>query len=187
MDVLLTSRDCTGIGLLVFLVRYPQGNGALNYANAVGIWRRFGAFFLDTIAIWSIGSPLAALPPLIAEARFLPPFRWSFERNFDRPDDWFYMLCGVVPLFVGMFWYFYHHSRAGRQTFGQYLMGYRTIADPACSEGPAWALRVIMSFGGLCMWPISVFLALRDPRKAFWWDTEYGATAVRVAPVHRSE
>lgn len=168
------------IGLALFVVIYPQGANTVDNTRVVGVWRRFGAFVLDYAAILAATVPLAALPALLAEARDTGHFRWSFARTFERPDDWNNFLIPGVAIFIILFAYFYLHARIGRQTLGQYVLGYRVVRADQAGPSPAYALRVILSFLGLCWWPISVIFALFKPDKAFWWDALTGTRVVRV-------
>jgi hypothetical protein len=167
------------IGLAIFLVTYPQRSRPDDTSTVVGVWRRFGAFFLDCLLVMVIVSPLSAIPVLVSEASYSGTFQWAFERDHSRPTDSLYIFPGVLAGFLALFYYFYQHGRSGRPTVGQYVSSYRVTDAPDSGE-PRYALRVVMSFLGLCMWPISVILALRNPNKAFWWDA---ATRTRVVPV----
>lgn len=170
-----------GIALALFLPFYPQLENRIDNTRMVGVWRRFGAFLLDFLFVLLIVTPVAALPLLLAEANHTGTFQWSFERVFTRPDDDSYLLPGIFAGFLALFCYFYLHARVGRQTIGQYVMGYRVVRRVTQPDGkPKYALRVVLSIIGMCMWPVSVILALLDPQKAFWWD---GATGTGVARV----
>lgn len=169
------------VGLLLFLVFYPQLENTADNTRVVGVWRRFGAFFLDfTLVLMSV-TPLAALPFLWAEAGHTGIFQWSFEREFLRPTDSVYILPSVFAAFLALFYYFYQHARVGRQTIGQYVLGYRVVRASGIDGEPKYGMRVVMSFLGLCIWPISVILALRNSHKAFWWDAATGSNVARVA------
>jgi hypothetical protein len=168
------------IGLLLFLVFYRQIACTVDSSKVVGVWRRFGAFFLDFALVMLIVSPVAALPLLVAEANYTNAFQWSFHRQFARPTDVMYLMPAIVAAFLALFFYFYQHARVGRQTIGQYVLAYKVTMSASAARAPNWALRVILSFCGLCMWPISVVLALRTSQKIFWWDSVTGSSVVRV-------
>lgn len=168
------------IGLVLFSIIYPQLEGVADEKRVVGVWRRFGAFVVDYAAVLAAIAPIAALPVLLAEAHHTGHFRWSFSRNFARPDDWNNFLIPLAVIFVILFSYFYLHARIGRQTLGQYVLGYRVVKAAEADARPLYALRVILSFIGLCWWPVSVLFALFKPNKTFWWDTLSGTRAVRV-------
>lgn len=182
----LVSSSLPGVLLgpvvLFFLLRYPRQQGGVDSSRVVGVWRRFGAFCLDCYALPMTVAPLLTLPHLLAEARYTGAFHWSFERDFARPDDWLYAMLAAVAASTALVWYFYRHGRAGRPTLGQYIMGYRIVADPASGRPPEWGVRVLFAIIGICSWPVALFFALRKPNKAFWWDAETGTAAVRVAP-----
>ena len=111
----------------------------------------------------AIVAPIGALPTLIAEYHFTGTFQWAFEREFERPPDTILILPVALGIFVAMFFYFYLHPKRNRQTLGQYVLGYRVIAARQ-PLGASYGVRALLSFVGLCAWPISVILALRDER-----------------------
>ena len=78
-----------------------------------------------------------------------------------------------------MFFFFSPPPKRGRQTLGQYVLGYRVISS-GNADVPTYGRRALLSFVGLCAWPLSVVLALRRKRKAFWWDAATGSQVVRV-------
>jgi RDD family len=168
------------VGLALFVVLYPQTQAVFDFSRAVGIWRRFGAFVLDFALVLMVVSPLAALPILIAEGGYSGTFEWSFQRDFVRPTDGAYLMSGVVAGVLALFYYFYQHVRVGRPTVGQYVLGYRVIKAIGGDREPRYAMSVLTSFIGLCVWPVSVVLALCHPQKAFWWDSATGTAVVRV-------
>ena len=172
-----------GLALFYFLLAYPQRESMVDATRVVGVWRRFGAFYLDFLAVAMMFGPVLVVPHLLAEARITGTFHWAFERDFVRPDDWLYSLVAAFAMLAAWFWYYYRHGRSGRPTFGQYILGYRIVADPAAGKAPEWGARVALAFIGMCVWPISLIFALRKPNKAFWWDAETGTAVVRVAPL----
>jgi hypothetical protein len=166
------------LGLLAFLLLYRQREYAPDRQTIVGVWRRIGAFLIDFWLVLLIMSPLAALPVLISEASYTGSFEWSFARGYSRPSDSLYLLPAVFATFAALFLYHHQHGRSSRPTIGQYILGYRIAPLAGCE--PRYARRVLLSFVGLCVWPISVILALREPDKAFWWDTASRTKAERV-------
>jgi RDD family len=166
------------LGMGIFLALYRPRTQALDPSRVVGVWRRFGAFFVDFTSVVMIVSPLAALPVLVAEANYTATFKWSFMRDYSRPTDAPYILSAVLVMFGALFSYFYLHARYGRPTVGPYVLGYRVTH--ATGAAPSYARRIVLSFVGLCMWPVSVILALRKPQKSFWWDTATNTMVTRV-------
>ncbi len=167
------------VALIVFLFAYRQHQYAPNDHAPVGVWRRLGAFFVDFATIMLMFSPIGAMPALLGEAHFTGEFHWAFERDFGRPSDAPLVVPAVLVGFLCLFVYFYAHARMGRQTLGQYLLSYRLEGAGGAAE-PAYGRRTVLSFIGLCAWPISLVLALRNPRKAFWWDGATDSKVIRV-------
>lgn len=162
-----------GLALLVFLFVCRQHEYLADSQKVVGIFRRFGAFLLDFALVMAIAAPIGAIPSLLAEYHYTGTFRWSFVREFGRPTDVALILPVAIGVFVAMFLYFSLHPKKGRQTFGQYVLGYRVVAADGSIQ-PGYGKRALLSFIGLCAWPISVILALRTAQKAFWWDAASG-------------
>jgi hypothetical protein len=165
----------TAFGLTGFMSFYPQRRCPGDPSRIVGVWRRVGSFLVDFTFVLMIVAPLAALPILAVEAEYAETFQWSFAREYPRPTDWLLFTSGALAGFAALFLYFYQHERLGRPTVGQYVLGYRVV--PTSDGKPNYALRVLLSFVGLCIWPVSMILASRNSHKAFWWD---GATGTKV-------
>lgn len=171
---------CIALALLFFVLFYPRQETKTDEENVVGVWRRFGAFLLDFSLILLVLSPFTALPLLIAEANYTGSFQWAFVREFGRDTDYIYLLPAVVIDFAILFYYFYYHLREKKPTLGQYVLNYRVIGDEESTKKSWYALRVLYSFLGLCVWPISVILALFKPKKSFWWDGCTNTEVIRV-------
>ncbi|MES1156859.1 MAG: RDD family protein [Alphaproteobacteria bacterium] len=168
--------------LAVFTVFYPQKAGESERTEPVKIKERFAAFLIDFFIVISAGGPVATLPILLTEAKAVGRFQWSFERDFSRPTDYVLAVPGVFFMFGLLFVYFYVHLLIGRQTVGQYLLGYRVEGAPSVEgKKPAWGLSVLLGYVGLCVWPISVYLAAKREDKAFWWNLQTDTRLVRTA------
>lgn len=161
-----------------FLGLYRPRAESPDPSMVVGVWRRLGAFVVDFASVLMVMVPLAAVPVLVAEAHYTAAFNWSFSRDFARPTDTVYIVSGTLVCFLALFLYFYLHARVGRPTAGQFVFGYRVT--PVAGAIPAYGLRVVLSFIGMCVWPVSLVLALRLPGRTCWWDTATGTTATRV-------
>jgi len=169
-----------GTALALFVVKYQQRPGAIDNAKVVGFWRRIGAFVTDCAVVLLVLAPVAALPLLVVEGHYTGTFHWAFERRFSRSTDMVILLPGIAASFAGLFLYFYVHARFGRPTVGQYVLGFRVTASGEPGAAPNWGARVVYSFMGLCMWPVSVLLAWRTPQKICWWDSRTYTRVIRV-------
>jgi len=167
------------LALLVLLFTYPRLDHPTDDRKVVGVLRRLGAFFLDFALIMVIAAPIGAIPTLLAEYHYTGTFQWSFVRDFERPTDTALILPVAIGIFVAMYFYFSLHPKGNRQTVGQYVLGYRVVASGG-TLSPSYGHRALLSFIGLCMWPVSVVMALRNERKAFWWDAASRTKVVRV-------
>lgn len=166
--------------LLFLIILFPQYDYRPDSSRTVGVWRRCGALFLDFALFLLISAPFAALPILISEMTYTGTFSWAFQRDFSRPTDTAFILPVIFCGFLALYFYFYIHLSVSRPTVGLYILGYRV--EPANNQQtPKYALRVVMSYIGLCMWPISVIFALRNTDKAFWWDSATGTRVFRIS------
>lgn len=166
--------------LVAFVTFYPQEVGTPMHVEPIKIWEGFAAFFIDFLVVLSATSPIATLPILLAEADATGSFQWSFERDFSRPTDASLAFPGVLAMFAVLFAYFYIHPAIGRQTVGQFLLGFRVEGVPGVGKRPAFALNVLLGYIGLCAWPISLYLAANRRDKAFWWNLRTRTRVVRV-------
>lgn len=166
--------------LVAFVVLYPQETGTPLHIDPIKIGERFAAFFIDFLVVLAATSPIATLPILLAEAEATGNFQWSFERDFSRPTDGALTFPGVLSMFAALFAYFYIHPAIGRQTVGQYLLGFRVEGVPGTGKKPAFGLNVLFGYIGLCAWPVSVYLAAKRRDKAFWWNLRSRTRLVRI-------
>lgn len=92
---------------------------------------------------------------------------------------------GILPILIYYSWfavaflYYTRRVRAGRATIGQFAMGFRIL--PAPSGKPDYARRFRYGAFGLCMSPLTVFLALRKRERKkgiFDWDAVSNTRAV---------
>lgn len=166
--------------LTAFAIFYPQAPQTSVYGPPVSIVERFSAFFIDFFVVMAAIVPTATLPVLFAEANATGIFRWAFERDFARPTDAALAFPSVLTIIALLYAYFYIHPVIGRQTVGQYIMGFRVEGVPGIGKKPAVGLSVLLGYIGLCVWPVSVYLALNRKDKAFWWNLRTGTQVVRV-------
>jgi len=173
------------VGLLYFLCSYPQLKYIQDKSKIVGVWRRFGAFYLDFMVALIGITPLLAVPLLLQESSYTGHFDWVFEREFSRSSDSSYLLPSVGIAFWFLFYYFYKHAKSGRQTIGQYVLGYKVVGNTEKLADSEWGMRVIYSYIGLCAGPFSLYFALKSPDKAFWWDNATNTKVIRVTALNQ--
>ena len=167
-----------GLFMGMFALLCPRQDMIANPAKPVGIFQRLGAFLLDFIAVIVAFSPILTLPILYLEAQATGTFVWSFSREFVRPTDVIAILPGILLAQFSLIIYFYLHAAKNRQTIGQYILGYRVL--PVIGSQPKYASRSFYAVIGMCMWPISTYMAARRLDKAFWWDRASGTKVQRV-------
>ncbi|MAW80433.1 MAG: hypothetical protein CMI63_09355 [Parvularcula sp.] len=172
--------------LVLFVIFYPQARDELDETKFVKIWQRFLAFILDFMVVLLALTPILALPILLIEGRMTGSFEWSFSREFARDTDALAILPGILLAFVALFLYFYLHAKAGKATLGQYVLGYKVTGLADASRKPNYFARTMLSFVGMSMWPISWFLAAKNPDRKFWWDDASNSRAVRTRQTGKS-
>lgn len=165
------------LALVIFyrpLVFYPAPE------QKVRLRSRLAAFFIDIFVGFSIIGPLSALPVVLYVALASGSFWWGVR--ISGPNLWEHMFAIVLVLgaMVGLFVYFYAPQARGRQTLGQYVMGYRV--ERVEGRTINYVVLGLLTFVGVCAWPVSVILALLRPDREFWWSVKTGVRAVRLAP-----
>lgn len=165
--------------LAAFLVLYPQIRSEAAHTAPGKLWKRGIALYVDFFVVLSIVAPAATLPLLLEEGRITGTFQWHFERDFARPSDTALAVPTILGMFVALFAYFYVHLRVGRQTIGQYIMGFRIESEPDAKMN-AFKL-VSLSWIGMCMWPFALYGAAKHPKKLFWWNVQTKTRVVQAA------
>jgi uncharacterized RDD family membrane protein YckC len=163
------------LALTVFLHPIPAAPVA---GQTVRLRRRVGAFFIDIFAAMMIVIPLAALLMLLYAAAMSKAFAWAVQVS--PPDWWDHVIAVVLVIgaFAGLIAYYQLPLRRGRQTLGQYVLGYRL--EPSEDGKPHYAKLRILSVVGVCFWPISLAMALSRPDREFWWNHASGVQAVSL-------
>ena len=164
------------IGL--FALFCPRQKIFANPTKPVGIFQRAGAFILDFMVVLAVCTPLFTLPILFFEAHATGSFAWSFERDFARATDALAVAPGLLIAQISLVAYYYFHAARTRQTIGQYILGYKV--DPVIGSEPNYLKRTIYAVIGMCVWPVSIFLAAQRLDKAFWWDRASNTKVIRV-------
>lgn len=172
------SPNALPMGVLVAFAAlfWPRTRSRSISRRPVLILRRLGAFFLDFVVVLSALLPFLGLAILHREAQVTGEFVWSFSRDFSRPSDWQIMVPGIWLIQVSLVAYFYLHNVLNRQTAGKYILGYALVG--VNDKRPSYFAATILSVIGMCMWPISLYLAARRADKMFWWDNASNTTTI---------
>lgn len=165
----LVSIIC-GLILLVFVFKFPRTFSKTSEVRA-GVWRRFGAFFVDFLVVINALTPFMVIPALSAEFGYTGEFNWRFERDFARPTDNLIILPTVFLMIGILLYYFYYFGIRYGQTVGQYILGYKVISTNEPLTKQTMKKRVLYSAIGMCAWPITIVHALNN-EKRFWWDSK---------------
>ena len=157
-----------GVVIALAALFWPRKSSQNNSRRPVLILRRLGAFVLDFAIVLSALSPFLGLTMLYLEAQATGEFAWSFTRGFSRPSDWQVMFPGILLIQASVVTYFYLHNVLNRQTAGKLILGYALVGED--DKRPSYVAATALSVIGMCMWPISLYLAARRSDKMFWWD-----------------
>jgi hypothetical protein len=143
----------------------------------VGFIRRIFALGIDA---WLLVSAIfiTAIPTAyILEWIVIGQWQWAWDRD-DKFRD-------VAPFliyhawFAVAFFYYTRRVREGRPTLGQFVMGFRIL--PAPDGSPNYARHFRYGAFGLCVYPLTVLLALRKRERResiFDWDAVSNTRAV---------
>ncbi len=164
-------------GLLMFFM--PRKEICPNPIKPVGVWRRLGTIYVNSFVIVFTLTNLSVLPILLVEAMQTGEFQWSFSREFSRATDSLVGGSSVLFIFGLIFYYYYWSLVSVRPTIGHYLMGYQIV-----NNDQEWTRKKALRRMGLTMltlfaWPMTVFIAARHDKKAFWFDLKTDSIAER--------
>lgn len=159
-----------GCSILLFLVWRVPSLRNINLKTRVGGIRRTLAFYIDFAICMVMAVIITPLPDLLVEALYEGTFSWSFSRDYSRVTDGYLMVSSFVISILGIYAYQHLFMRKQMSTPGQYILGYRVIWNDGPPSHSRVAKRVIRSMIGLCVWPVSAFMASRDTKKRYSWD-----------------
>lgn len=142
----LSALAPVALGLIILLPR-PLAAHLQASGKRAGYWRRFVALLLDYSLLGAVFAPLALIP-LLLEWHATGEFSWSFYREFARPTDWA-TLPVVLALFAIIYFYYDRASRAGRQTVGQFILGYRVSLSHRNWRTPIGAAYGLFAYLGI--------------------------------------
>lgn len=143
----------------------PREDSSIDY---VGLRYRLCAAMIDFSVVMAFMLPLATLPLVFLEWAYTGQFLWAFTRDFSRPTD-IVLLLMIFATFAAMWRYQYQAIRAGEQTIGQYIMGFRTVPEPGNEASSAGQHLILATISG-GFWPINILIALSDLEHRFWWS-----------------
>jgi|GEM_PF-2462972 len=146
----------------------------------VNVLPRVGAFIIDMLTIQLIWMPVMVLGIIFAEVLYTGEWRWAFERDFQRATDMPLFLIPFFGMFGSVIGYQYWSLRTGRQTIGQYVLGFRVIADEQSASPANYGLHLFLATIAAGLWPINLILAVVDRRKRFWWSKLANTRCVQV-------
>ncbi|MDD2335944.1 MAG: RDD family protein [Geobacteraceae bacterium] len=161
--------------LIALLTAYkPKGKRETSGA-IVSLWRRFCAFIIDFYIALLPASAILAIPAILVEWHHTDIFVLKFSREFSRATD---VLAAIAPTLLGFAWllfYFSYPITKGKQTIGQYIMGYRIALKNNDKVSVKKAiLRTLFSFFVLCIGWLSIPLAFFHKQKHMLHDNANG-------------
>lgn len=155
---------------------WPRIRSQDDNKRPVLILRRLGAFIVDFMIVLAALIPSLGLAMLLLEAEATGEFVWSFSRSFSRSSDWQIMTPGILLIQLSLVAYFYLHNVLNRQTAGKFILGYTLVSEH--DKRPSYTAATALSVIGMCVWPISLYLAARRTDKVFWWDNASNTKAI---------
>ncbi|MDG1418529.1 MAG: RDD family protein [Maricaulis sp.] len=170
------------LGILLSPLIFATPARADNLEAPVRIRRRMGAVFVDLIVVMQVLVPIPVLALIIIEAQATGEFAWAFQRDFARPTDDI-IFFSAAAIMLGIIGYIYWSLKTGTQTLGQYLLGFRVLADPDRKKPGSPELHIFLAtiFGSV--WPVNLLLAARSKDRRFWWSKVAGMRPVRVEKI----
>jgi hypothetical protein len=148
---------------LVVVFKLPPSEDLAPLGKPAGYARRIVAFVADFFVVTLIASSLGALIALLAEMGHAGSWAWFFERDYARWSDWIAALL-VAGTFLVLYFYYSRAARAGRQTFGQFLLGFRAVVREKTWSGPIGGLFALFAFFGIM--PLFMPQMVRSMNKA---------------------
>ena len=109
-------------------------------------------------------------------------WQWSWTRDTLQARD-FVAPIGTVAVMAFILFRTVRALRQGRQTAGQYVMGFRVV--PSGTGKPNYAKRIGIGLLGYGLWPLTLLLALRQRERnegIYDWDDVSNTRAVSTRP-----
>ncbi|WP_189497745.1 RDD family protein [Algimonas arctica] len=166
---------CALITLIGFL--WPTPVLPTQIGKYVGFIRRLFALGIDGWFLFSVIMVTVMPTAYICEWAATGQWQWAWDREEKFRD--------IIPLLVNYAWFafaFFYYTRRVREarpTLGQFTMGFRIV--PAPDGPPNYARRFRYGAFGLCLYPLTILLALRKrerKRGVFDWDAVSNTRAV---------
>ena len=132
---------------LVLLFPRPKSKHLQASGKRAGYWRRPLALLVDFALLMVVFAPMS-LVPLLFEWRATGEFAWSFHREFARPTDWVTAPL-VFAFFAAIYFYYDRASRSGRQTIGQFILGYRVTLTHRNWQSPIGGMFGLFAYLGV--------------------------------------
>ena len=163
--------------VLSFLIMFfPRISGQDHPKKPVGHWRRFLAYNIDFFFIVMLCFPVLVLTNLTLEYFATGEWQWSYDRQETKPRDIVGFIQGI-GVFYGLYYYFYKHAALNRPTAGQYIMGYRIIANGR--GDPKYGERVFHAVLNLAFGMFFIFAWSKIKDGNYQWDKATNTKAVR--------
>jgi hypothetical protein len=145
------------------------------------IARRFAAYLIDFITVVVAIGSTGAIIPLLAEARRVGHFAWSFQRDYTVPTDGnisYLVFSGIAILLL----YAIYPLTKGRQTIGEYVFRIKVFPPAGVEARFTWIdalVRVLFLGAGLAFWPYTLWKGI-DRNGRTWYDRVTNCTVSLV-------
>ena len=165
-------------GLYLLLMRSEP---ATFVATLPGLFRRFGAFWIDFLFAMTFVTPIFGIIPVLTEWRRTGEFAWTIERTEYMKGDLFLSLISALLAFGALFLYFLVPMLRNKPSPGACILGYQIVTD---SGVPLrfWIgfARCILGFVAIASWYIAPFIARDKQGGKFWLDRVFSTHAVKI-------
>lgn len=174
------SLALSAVVLIAFMV-FMQAKRVETARPLPGLFRRFGAFWLDfVLALFALG-PLLGIVPMVVEWRRTGIFTWYFARNTQAASDVPVVLLLTSLMIIGLLFYFATPFVLRRPSPGACVAGYQVVADVGYSLSLRRALlRSLIGYIALCSAWIAPFVGRNKQEGKFWLDKVFHTRAMHL-------
>ena len=166
----------------IFLTAWPRPVLPTVPGQHPRLARRTVALLIDLLHLDLLARLCLVGLGLGVEALATGQWQWSWTRDTLQARD-FVAPIGTMAVMAFILFRTVRALRQGRQTAGQYVMGFRVV--PSGTGKPNYAKRIGIGLLGYGLWPLTLLLALRQRERnegIYDWDDVSNTRAVSTRP-----
>lgn len=163
---------------LLILIYRPSASKPQPH-RPVRLWRRLVAFLIDYFVSLMMIIPTIILVIVASRYFMTGDWAWTFQLAQESTTNLIGFLSFASTIIL-MYLYFWLHTRFGRATLGQYVMGFQIMAD---SDHPRFGWSPLFAFIAMCSWHLWIWFKKDEDSKIgqYWWDRASGTRAFMVS------